>query len=418
MAITRERFLLSSGALAATATIVGSQVDIASAQGSEIPVGILVPLTGGGAPYGTNMLKSAQITADLVNKAGPPLGRPFKLYTADDQTSPDPAVAAAQKLMSLNHVVAILGTWSSAVTLAVIPLTLQAGIIEMNTSGAPDVTSPKYRKLVFRTQPTDKPYGVSMARYAKSKNYAKVAALVLNNPFALAVRDSFMDEWNRMHMPAPSVVVYNPGASSYAGEVQKALADKPDLLIVAGYTPDASIIIKEWYASDVKTHLIGPGFAFNDALVKNVGVAAANGLLAVDGVPPVGTPGFKAFAPVYHTATGAELADPLSFWPAQIHDQVNILALAIEAAKSTKGEDIAAKVREVSAPSGTEVYDYANGVKLLRQGKKINYQGASGPCDFDESHNIVTDFAVWEISGGKRTQVATFTAKELGSAAS
>ena len=219
-------------------------------------------------------------------------------------------------------------------------------------------------------------------------------------------------------MPGATIVVYNPGASSYAGEVQKALADKPDLLVVAGYTPDASIIVKEWYASDVKTHLIGPGFAFNDTLVKNVGAAAANGLLAVDGVPPVGTPGFKAFAQAYHTATGADLADPLSFWPAQVHDQVNILALAIEAAKSTKGEDVAAKVRDIADPPGTEVYDYASGVKLLRQGKKINYQGASGPCDFDESHNIVTDFAVWEISGTKRTQVATYSAKELGSAAS
>lgn len=418
MALTRERFLQSAGALTATATIVGSQFETAAAQENEIPIGILVPLTGGGAPYGTNMLKSAQITADLVNKAGPPLGHRLKLYTVDDQTAPDAAVTAAQKLMSLNHVVAILGTWSSAVTLAVLPLTTQAGIVEMNTSGAPDVTSPKYRKLVFRTQPTDRPYGVSIARYAKSKGYAKVSVLALNNPFALAVRDSFNDEWSRLHMPASTIVVYNPGASSYAGEVQKALADKPDLLVVAGYTPDASIIVKEWYASDVKTHLIGPGFAFNDTLVKNVGAAAANGLLAVDGVPPVGTPGFKAFASAYHTATGADLADPLSFWPAQVHDQVNILSLAIEAAKSTKGDDVAAKVRDIADPPGTEVYDYASGVKLLRQGKKINYQGASGPCDFDESHNIVTDFAVWEISGSKRTQVATYTAKELGSAAS
>jgi len=328
-----------------------------------------------------------------INKAGGPMRRPLKPYSADDQTSPDAAVTAAQKLMSLNHVVGILGTWSSAVTLAVLPLTLQAGIIEMNTSGAPDITSPKYRRLVFRTQPTDRPYGVSMARYAKQKGYAKVSMLVLNNPYALALRDSFNLEWGKLRMSAATIVIYNPSASSYAGEVQQALASKPDLLIVAGYTPDASIIVKEWYASDVKNHVMGPGFAFNEAFVKNVGVTVANGLLAVDGIPPIGTQGFKAFAEAYQAATGSDLAD--SFWPAQIHDQVNILALAIEAAQSTKGDDIAAKVRDVSNPPGTEVYDYASGARLLRQRKKINYQGDPGPCEFDETHNSVSDFAVW-----------------------
>lgn len=414
--IGRKRFLIGTGTMVAAGSALGSGIFIPSptlAAGADIHIGALLPLTGGGAPYGPNMLKAIGLTTDAINAAGGPLGRKLVVHAEDDQTSPDAAVTAAQKLISLNHVAAIIGTWSSAVTLAVIPITSQAGIIEMNTSGAPEITSPKNRPLVFRTQPTDKPYGVVMARYAKQQNLRKVALMVLNNPYALALRDAFAAEWKHLGMPDPSAaVVYNPKASSYAGELQQALQGNPDLLIIAGYTPDATIITKEWYSANVKTKVMGPGFALNETFVKNVGASVSNGFLAVDGIPPVSQPGYKAFASTFKKATGAELEQ--SFWAAQAHDQINLIALAIEAAKSEKGTDLAEKLLVVANPPGTEVYDFASGAKLLRAGKKINYQGASGPCDFNAEHNIVTDFAVWALDGDRRVQKAVYTAKELG----
>lgn len=415
--VTRKHFVLGAGASAAgifsgLASGLTFGLPAMAKGGPDIPVGVMVPLTGGGAPYGPNMLKAIEITADSINKAGGPIGRQLRIISEDSQTSPDAAVAAAQKLISLNHVGAIIGTWSSAVTLAVLPITTQAGVLEMNTSGAGDVTSPKYRRLVFRTQPTDRPYGLAMARFSKKQGYRKLALMVLNNPYALTMRDAIQGEWRRLGMPAvENVVVYNPKAASYAGEVQKALQGNPDLLIIIGYTPDASIIAKEWYAANVKTHVMGPGFAFNDALVKNVGAAVVNGFFAVDGIPPVTQPGYKAFAETFQAATGASLAD--NFWPAQAHDQINLLALAMEAAKSTDAAAVAAKMRAIAGPPGVEVYDFATGAKLLREGKKINYQGASGPCDFDDHHDIVSDFAVWRLDGTSRQQLELYPAREL-----
>lgn len=413
--ITRRAAMQSAGlAVLAVGTLTGGDPALATAE-DPIPVGALLPLTGGGSPYGPNMLKALELTVAEINQAGGPLGRKIALHANDAQTKPDAAVAAAQKLVSIDHVVAIVGTWSSAVTLAVIPIILQAGILELNTSGAPQVTSPQNRPLVFRTQPTDKPYGVVMARYAKQKDYRKISLMVLNNPYALAVQAAFEAEWSRLGMPKAASLVYNPDATSYSGEVGQALQGKPDLLVIAGYTPDASIISKEWYALNVPTHVMGPGFAFNDAFVKNVGANVVEGFLAVDGVPPVGEPGFEAFAATFRKATGADLAD--NFWPAQAHDQINLLALAIESAKSTAGKELAAHMMQIANPPGTEVYNFASGAAALRKGGKINYQGASGPCDFNAEHNVLTNFAVWELHDGKRKQVASFTAKDLGSSA-
>lgn len=415
--INRRTFVHVSGAALGAGALGGALLDASPAWGAEdIPIGVLVPLTGGGSPYGPNMLKAIQMTTDAINKAGGPLGRHIKLYVEDSQTSPDAAVTAAQKVISLNHVAAIIGTWSSAVTLAVLPITKQAGILELNTSGAPEITGPKFRDLVFRTQPTDKPYGVSMARFAKHENMHKVALMVLNNPYALALADSFGAAWKGMGMPAASSVVYNPGATTYSGELQKALQDNPDLLIIAGYTPDASIIAKEWYAANGKSKVMGPGFALNGSFVKNVGANVTNGFFAVDGIPPVTQPGYKAFADTFQAATGTSLSE--SFWAAQVHDQINIIALAIEAAKSTASRAIAAKIPAIADPPGTEVYDFASGAKLIRNGKKINYQGASGPCDFNAEHNVLSDFAVWKLDGEKRIQLALYSAKELGASAS
>ncbi len=384
----------------------------AATGGGEIAIGAVVPLTGGGSLYGPNMLKAFDLTIQDINKAGGPLGRQLKLYSVDDQTKPDAGVAGAQKLMDLNNAICILGTWSSAVTLAIIPITVQKGIIEMNTSGAPQITAPSNNGLVFRTQAVDKSYGLVMARYCKQNNINKIGMFAANNPFALAMRDSFYDELKVLGMqPVTTEVVVNPGASSYAGELGKVMGTNPDAIIMAAYAPEASVALKEWYATGKQMKFLGPGFGFNDDLIKNIGVDAAEGLIAVDAVPAIGKPGYKAFADTFKAATNADLAD--NYWAAQCHDQINLVALAVEKAKSTKGADLVQAIRDVSRPPGDEVYDFASGVQLIRQGKDINYQGASGNVDFNDEGNIAADMAVWVIEKGKLKQVDSYPAEKL-----
>jgi branched-chain amino acid transport system substrate-binding protein len=48
------------------------------------------------------------------------------------------------------------------------------------------------------------------------------------------------------------------------------------------------------------------------------------------------------------------------------------------------------------------VYSFAEGAKLLAEGKKINYEGASGACDFDAIGDILSaPFAVQQVRKGK-----------------
>ena len=90
-----RRTFLGHGAAVTALAGVGPLAGLSrawAAGGEPIPVGALVPLTGGGSPYGPNMLKALQLTIEDINGAGGPLGRNIVLYANDSQTSPDAGV--------------------------------------------------------------------------------------------------------------------------------------------------------------------------------------------------------------------------------------------------------------------------------------------------------------------------------------
>ena len=59
---------------------------------------MLAPLTGGGGPYGADIVKASKLAADQINAAGGVLGgRKIELFVEGDETSATAAVKAARK---------------------------------------------------------------------------------------------------------------------------------------------------------------------------------------------------------------------------------------------------------------------------------------------------------------------------------
>ena len=112
----------------------------ACAQGEPSKFGILTPLTGAGGQDGPRMLKAMQAVIDEVNKAGGVLGRRIETVVEDDQTNPEAAVRAARKLIEVNKVPVIMGTWASAVTSAVAPVCWESKTFLCTVSGADSIT--------------------------------------------------------------------------------------------------------------------------------------------------------------------------------------------------------------------------------------------------------------------------------------
>lgn len=364
-----------------------------------IHVGALNPLTGAGGAYGPGMRKAIEIAVGEVNEAGGPLGRPLKLFSEDTQTDPDAAVRGAKKLIDVNKVVAILGTWASGNTLAVAPLAIDANVIEMNTSGSPDITNLDDNGMVWRLQASNTLFGEAFAKAVLAKGYKTAATMAINNPSGIGNTEEFKKYFEANGGQVIEQIVYNPNQSSYKAEVEKVLAAKPEIVVMGSYAPDATIILKEWYETGQPMNWLGPAFAINQQLIDSLGKEVVEGVIAVDSIPDRDSKAYKRLKGLYQEAMGEDLFS--NIYAPQTYDMVHLLALAIEAAGSTDGEAIAAKLQEVSGAPGTPVSSFAEGVELLRQGEDIDYQGASSVVDFDEAGDVRPDFGIFEVQDGK-----------------
>src|SRR4051794_40687458 len=140
-------------------------------------VGALNPVTGAGSTYGSGMQKTIFAAVAEVNAAGGAGGRRLEALAEDTQTSPRPAVLAAKKLIEVKKANAILGTWSSSVSLAIQPLTQGSNTILMHTSSAPTLFSQNVRNLSGGFQSGSKYNGRAMNAAVKKEGFKRPAIM-------------------------------------------------------------------------------------------------------------------------------------------------------------------------------------------------------------------------------------------------
>jgi branched-chain amino acid transport system substrate-binding protein len=400
--MTRRELLKASGA----AGLVLGAPALVSAQSKEpIPVGTLCPLTGAGGSYGADMQRAVVAVVERINKAGGIAGRPIQLFNEDDQTNAEAGVRAARKLIDVNRVVAIVSTWASAVTLAVKPLCVEAKVFLIGVSGADAVTQGDHKGYVARTQPNTNLQGRMYAKFAVTKKeWKRVAYLALQTPYARSFGDAFTTVVKAAGAAITDDLVYEDKKPSYRSEVTRVLATNPDLIMLGGYTPDSVVMVKELYKAGYKGAVLGPSFAINAKFVEGVGADVAEGIWNMDRAPLFDSLAYKEFS------AAVPRADQSPYAP-QAWDQMTLVALALAAGRGdASGTLIKDNLRNVSNPPGTVVYSFAEGAKLLGEGKKINYEGASGSCDFDPIGDILSaPFSVQQVRKGKSELVTIIT---------
>ena len=164
--LTRRGLLQVTAALAAPS--------IVRAQGSTLRLGVLTPLTGAGSFDGPRMLKAMQAVANDVNAAGGLLGRKIELVVEDDETNPEAAVRAAHKLVNVDKVPVIMGTWASAVTTAVAPVCWESKTFLTTVSGADSITLLPHQGYLIRTQPNNHLQAAKHAEFMSSLRAKRV----------------------------------------------------------------------------------------------------------------------------------------------------------------------------------------------------------------------------------------------------
>ncbi len=167
ISLTRRRAMLTAAATLAAPAVL-------RAQPAPLKLGILTPLTGAGSYDGPRMLKAMQAVAGEINAAGGLLGRQVTFVVEDDQTNPEPAVRAARKLVDVDKVPAIMGTWASAVTTAVAPVCWESKTFLTTTSGADGITKLPHQGYLIRTQPNNYLQGGKHAEFISATGAKQV----------------------------------------------------------------------------------------------------------------------------------------------------------------------------------------------------------------------------------------------------
>lgn len=392
----RRRRLIQS--LSASSALLASPALVRAQPQRSFRVGALNPISNG-SNYGPGMQKMIAAAAQAVNDAGGAAGWRFEVSVEDSQASPQAAVLAAKKLIEISKVQAILGTWASGVSLAVAPLTNDANILLMHTSGAPALSLPpaNAKGLLYRFQGTNDRWGRAYYQAAKKEGFTRPATMALNNAAAVSVTEGFRAVWEADGRKIVEHVVYEPNQVSYRSELQKVLAAQPDVIILGCYLADLTILLREWYQTGEPMRFIAPTYAANPQLAKALGPDVVEGIISVDTVPNETAASYKLFDQTYRKEMGQPGSS--NSFAAMTWDMVIVLALAIEAAKSAETASISAAIRQIANPPGQAVFSFAEGKQALQAGK-INYEGASSVLDFDEHGDVKPDFGVYTFEKG------------------
>jgi branched-chain amino acid transport system substrate-binding protein len=374
--IGRRAALLGAAALPAFA--IGGR---ALAQGAPVVFGALPPLTGAGGPYGPAMLRAIQGVVEQANAAGGIRGRQIRVVAEDDQTNPDAGVRGARKLIDVDRVSAVMGTWASAVTTAVAPLCWENRVPLFTVSGADSITLLPHQGYIFRTQPNSRLQISTGSDWLISKGARRVFHLAAQSPFAQSSQEVMVEKFRAAGGAVSGYIVYERDKTNFRSEIDQLMRSRSDTVVLNGYLPDVTILLRELFRAGFDGRKFTFAYAAPPSIFQTLPNDVTNGLITFQPSPDVDSGAFKRL----QTRFGNVEVDPYS---AQTNDHATLAILAAAAAGDATGVAIRDNVRRISAGDGEKVDNVTDGLRLIAAGRAVNYEGASGPVDFDERGDI------------------------------
>src|SRR6476659_3999389 len=358
---TRRSWL--KGAAAATA---GAALPLrASAQGEPLKLGILTPLTGAGGADGPRMLKAMQGVMEEVNKAGGVLGRKIETVVEEDQPNPEAAVRAARKLIEVDKVPVIMGTWASAVTSAVAPVCWESKTFLCTVSGADSITQLPHQGYLIRTQPNSQLQGASHAEFIAGMGKKKVAVIGIQAPFAVSTKERLEKVLKSKGASVVSFVIYEKDKPTYRSEIDQAMKSGPDFLYLNGYAPDTVVVLRDLFKANINLPKFAQSYAVPQKTLDTIPAEVSAGTFT-------GQPSADIDGQAFKLATQRLGFEPDSY-EAQATDWASLVILTVAKAKAATGTALKDNVRKISQGAGQKVSSAVEGLRLLAEGKEINY---------------------------------------------
>ena len=215
----------------------------ARAQAKEVPIAMLVPLSGPWARQGILEQMGARMAIDDVNNAGGIKslgGAKLKLLEYDTQDTAEKAKDAAQRMLAQNpDLVGGFGCWLSTFTLAATEVTERAELPWLTLSYSDAITGRGFH-YVFQSSPTaDKqaqdivPMIVELATKASGKRPTKVGILGDNTAASVSYYKPLHDhvlQNEKLNLVVDEV--YTPPLTDATTLIQGVRSARPDFMLL------------------------------------------------------------------------------------------------------------------------------------------------------------------------------------------
>ena len=374
----------------------------------EIPLGILMSLTGEIGSEGEPIFATYQWQTEEINKFGGPLGKPIKLYVADDETSVERGILGAKKLITVNGVKGILGPFSDALV-AIMEYTADNKVTVISQWAGSHRLSEIGGVYQFRTCPDDFYEGNAALAFMMDQGWKKIGIVVENSESTRSIADIIANQIVKLGGEIVTTQIIEPGMTTYRSEVRKLKEAKPEVVFLGVYTTSLSVLFPQMYEAGIDYAVVLSSDALQQSTLDVLGAEFMENVYGEKPAAQSNSPAYTIFEERYNKyMEGAQGA----FTP-NGYDALNIWALAVQAAGSLDGEAIAKNIRYVANPPGITVYSYEEGMTQLRLGNDIDYQGASGPCDFNDFGDIMGNMKVVQIKDGKWVDVKFYSGEEI-----
>ena len=383
----RGRVVLSLAMVTALAG-VGVSAGVANAAPKKLAplvVGGIFPFTGSKSLLSSWGTHGVAVGIYEVNQHGGVLGHQLTAKYVDDAADSVDALPAFRKL-ELNHPTVIIGPFSPTIE-AIINQFKPNDVVDFMVGGLTTLDT-NNNPFVFRTSSSDSNEALAMAQYAISQGWKTGSLIFDNSANSQGFVPPLMKAFKALGGTIQQNITLTPGQSSYSSELTSAFAGHPQVIFDSMDSQTAATLFADGQQLGyMTTHWIGDDLqsAPQGVYAKAFGPTASTDLTAALPATPTSANGaYNHFLSDYQSVWHTTSILPTTF---------NIIAsLAMTMAKSIDPKVWVKDVTKVTGPTGLSCGRYAQCLAYLKEGKKIQYNGASGNDDFNKYHNVFSGF--------------------------
>lgn len=316
------------------AAAVGSGVASAA---QEIRLGFTPPVTGASAAEGALQIKAIKLALKQINAAGGVNGKQINLLIVDNQSTNPGALAALQKAVEQEKVLALVGSVKSTQILAMSDAVKNYGV-PMMIGGTNATLTKQGNPWLFRVRPDDSIAAAAMVKYIKEDTkFTKVGILHDTDAFGTGGADLVEQGVKAAGLTVAKREKYTTKDKDFTAQLLSLKNAGAQIMVIYGTNPeDVAVIQRQYRQLGAPFKYIGsPSSQMKDCL--NLAKDASEGLLAVADFVPGQSQVNKKYAEDYKKEYNEDY-DTTSAWA---YDGLKILVEAIK-----KGGEDRTKIRE------------------------------------------------------------------------